>query len=48
MLLPKADQDRGSSGTGSTGPAEPINFGRMVLIPSIFEEKRLTRANDNP
>ena len=37
-------QDRGSSGTGSTGLAEPVDFGKGVLKPVNFSERSLLRG----
>ena len=37
---------RGSSGTGSTGLAEPVDFGRRVLEPVNFQEERLKKIEN--
>ena len=38
---------RGFSGTGSTGSAEPVDFGRRVLEPFKFSGKKIEKDRNS-
>ena len=38
---------RGSSGTGSTGSAKPVDFGRRVLEPVNFSERKIEKDGNS-